>query len=127
MKDTVPYATLVGSRPAAYRQNRLACTAELQQMTRFGATRGVTMPLRLIFTTISNVAIHMRLADDHDPTQAAHWIDFRLPVAALKVEKVNGDAEMEPIAKRHLATIWEAAFRCAQDALGEEIRRAKIK
>jgi hypothetical protein len=84
----------------------------------------VTVPLKLIFTNISNVAIHMRLADDHDPTQAIHWIDFRLPIAALKVEPVNGDAEMGPIAKRHLETIREAAFRWAHDALGEEIRSA---
>ena len=79
--------------------------------------------MKLVETRISEKFVYMRYADNPDTTKATQWVDFQVPIAALKVADQNGEYPLGEIEKRHLGSIRGAAARYAREILAEETQR----
>jgi hypothetical protein len=76
--------------------------------------------MKLIETTVSGSSVWMRFADNADAARAAQWIDFQVPLAALK--HGSGTDLPDPV-ELMLAATQVAALRFVRDRVSEETQR----
>jgi hypothetical protein len=76
-----------------------------------------------IATTISPTSIHMRFADNADPEKAEEWVDFRVPLNALKLADQGGERALGNPDHEYLGVIRRAALQYVQALIAAEIRR----
>jgi hypothetical protein len=80
-------------------------------------------PAKLVATTVSDTAVHIRLADAINPDHVVEWIDIQSSIQTMTVADQNGEHPLAPLGKRMLATIQISALRHARDAISAEIQR----
>jgi hypothetical protein len=76
--------------------------------------------MKLIATTITETAVHMRYADNADAAKAKTWIDFQVPLEQLTLppERPLEDPELQ-----YLAEVRLAALRYAREVIFAENQR----
>jgi hypothetical protein len=79
--------------------------------------------MKLVETKISETAVHMRYADNPDLAKANQWIDFQVPLDALKFLDHGGERALGNIEERYLGVIRVAALRYAREIIAAETQR----
>jgi hypothetical protein len=78
--------------------------------------------MKLVETKISEIAVHMRYADNPDSAKATTWVDFQVPIAGLRDGVEHRQSPLDQLEKRFLGSIQEAALLYVQDVIAKEIR-----
>ena len=79
--------------------------------------------MKLIETTVTATAVHMRYANDLDPAKATQWVDFQVPIDAVwQAVGPPGTPSIDP-ELQGLGEVRLAALRHARGVIGDETRR----
>ena len=78
--------------------------------------------MKLIQTTISEISVRLRYADNEDAAKATQWMDFQFPLSDLRnTEDPTRQARQPSV--QFLAEVQRSALRRARDVIGEETKR----
>jgi len=83
--------------------------------------------MKLIETTVSEITVRMRYADNADATKATRWIDFQVPLAELAEGTGARKTPLDQLEARFLGAIQEAALHYVQGAVAKEIRETATR
>jgi hypothetical protein len=83
--------------------------------------QGGGLAMKLIETTILETTVRMRFADNADPAKAIEWLEFQVPLAALKVPDSEVELPLEKLNARYLGSIRQAALQHARQIIAAEI------
>jgi len=79
--------------------------------------------MKLVQTSVTETAVHMRYADHTDPSKAAFWVDFQVPLIELKVPAGQGEDKLGNPELRLLSEAQLGALRYARGLIGDETQR----
>jgi hypothetical protein len=82
------------------------------------------MALDFIETTITKTNVHLRYADNTDPTKVVELMDFQFLLASLKQPNGGGTTLGDP-ELQYLLEIRAAVLLHARDAINAEIQRLR--
>ena len=79
--------------------------------------------MKLVETKVTSASVHMRYADNLDPSKATQWVDFQVPIDAVWApDGPPGTPSIDP-ERQGLGEIRLAALRHARGVIGDETRR----
>jgi hypothetical protein len=78
-------------------------------------------PIKLIETAVTETDVYMRYADHRDPEEAEQWLDFQVPLSALKHPYASQPTQLDKLERQDLGIIqWSAIKHIQQILLQQE-------